>query len=59
MPHPRAEVFWQIPSATDKMQMPDKCPGVGGMGTPGIDWAPRAMIEDDHLIEVRLIQKSI
>ena len=40
MPHPRAEVFWQIPTTgtykiTDARQMP----GGEGMGTFGIDWA--------------------
>ena len=41
MPHPRAEVFWQIPTTgtykiTDARQMPG---GGEGMGTFGIDWA--------------------
>ena len=40
MPHPRAEIFWQIPTTgtykiTDARQMP----GGEGMGTFGIDWA--------------------
>ena len=40
MPHPWAEVFWQIPTTgtykiTDARQMP----GGEGMGTFGIDWA--------------------
>ena len=35
-PHPRAEVFWQIPTAwTDKMTNPRPIPGGGGMGTLG------------------------
>ena len=42
MPHPRAEVFWQIPTTgtykiTDARQMPGG--GGEGMGTFGIDWA--------------------
>ena len=40
MPHPRAEVFWQIPTTgTYKITDARQTPGGEGMGTFGIDWA--------------------
>ena len=35
MPHPRAEVLWQIPYRQDRQE--DKCAGGGEVGTLGFD----------------------
>ena len=54
MPHLKAEVFWQIPTArTDMMTNAWEMPrGRGGMGTLGIDWAISLTTSPLHYYEV-------
>ena len=53
MPHPRAEVFWQIPHRRDRQD--DKFPAYArgeGMGTLGIDWPIKKSNPIFHIFSV-------